>query len=136
MNEHGASAKLRKQLLAKGLVFHWKIHDPYAGGVPDHFIEGVNRDLWIESKHLKELPKKPSTIIDLCNEKKFLSLLQQEWLRRRDKKRHDCAVLVTCDDGTAALFLNRTWEIPYTTEDFRAKLQPFKDIVEQIVALT
>ncbi len=136
MNEHGASAKLRKQLLAKGVVFHWKIHDPYAGGVPDHFIEGDNRDLWVESKHLKMLPKRGSTIIDLCNESKFLSRLQQDWLARRSKKRNDCAVLVTCDDGTAALFLNRDWEKPFTTDEFRAKLCPFGDIVAQIIALT
>ena len=136
MNEHGASQKLRKQLLAKGLVFHWKIHDPYANGVPDHFIEGVNKDLWIESKHIKELPKRNCTKINLCNEKQYLSIMQQQWLQRRSDKRGDAAVLVTCDDGTAVLFLNREWEKTYTTEELRAKLRPFVDIVNQLIALT
>lgn len=136
MNEHGASQKLRKQLLAKGLVFHWKINDPYAGGVPDHFIEGKTRDLWLESKHIKELPKRDCTKINLCNEKRFLSKLQQEWLKRRSDTRKDAAVLVTCDDGTAALLTNREWEIVYTTNEFKGKLRPFADIVAQIIALT
>lgn len=136
MNEHGYSQKLRKAVLAKGVVFHWKINDPYAGGVPDHFIEGPTRDLWLESKHLKELPKRGTTEINLCNEKRFLSKLQQEWLRRRSDKRGDAAVLVTCDNGTAALFTDREWEISYTADEFKAKLRPFADIVDQIVALT
>lgn len=136
MNEHGASQKLRKQLLAKGVVFHWKVHDPYAAGVPDHFIEGDNKDLWVESKHIKELPKRGYTEINLCNEKRFLSVLQQQWLRRRWHKRKDAAVLVTCDDGTAVLFLNLDWEKTYTTDEFRARLRPFTEVVEQIIALT
>lgn len=135
MDEHGYSRKLRKGLQDTGRIFQWKINDPYAGGVPDKFIEGPNRDLWLESKHIKELPKRGSTVIDLCNEKQYLSKLQQIWLKRRSDVRGDAAVLVSCPEG-AILFLHKEWELPLTTEEFRKRVSHFDAVVSQILALT
>ena len=133
MNEHGYSQKLRKKLIATGKVFQWKINDNYAGGVPDLFIEGDNADLWLESKRIQTLPKRDTTVIDLCNPNQYLSQLQQLWLRRRSDKRGDAAVLVS-HKAKATIFFDREWEQPMTTLEFTRRLQPIDTIVDYILA--
>ncbi len=135
MNEHGYSQKLRKKLAATGRVFQWKINDNYAGGVPDLFIEGPISDLWLESKRIQTLPKRDTTVIDLCNTNQYLSKLQQIWLARRADVRGDAAVLVS-HDAKAAIFFNREWEMPITTLAFTTRLLSIDEIVERILART
>jgi hypothetical protein len=56
----------------------WKINDDYQGGVPDSFYmnpDSYKRNLWIEYKFIKSLPKRGSTIIVPA-----LSSLQIQWL--------------------------------------------------------
>jgi len=79
------SADIVKRLKKHEGIFAWKIHDNYAGGVPDIFVEGKVRDIFIEAKSIK-LPVKHDTVIKLRGGK-YLSDLQQEWGKRRHAKR-------------------------------------------------
>ena len=134
MTEHAYSTRLRKALLDTGLVYQWKINDPYTNGVPDRFIEGPNRDLWLEAKHIKNFPKLDKTIINLCNPNIYLSKLQQEWLFRRYNRRHDAAVIVSSSLG-AALFTDLTWTIPLTAQDMKQRMRPLDEVVSQILSI-
>ena len=62
-------------------IYHWKINDNYAGGVPDAFYRNIDVDqptniLWVEYKFLKALPKRDTTVIipDLTGQ-------QYQWLK-------------------------------------------------------
>lgn len=114
MNEHTFTSAFKKKLPAN--IFWWKINDNFAGGVPDVFLEGPERDLWVEFKFIKALPKRPDTLIDLTNQK-YLSKLQQLWLKRRHDKRQDTLVCVGCPQGVA-LFWGTSWDKPITAEAF------------------
>tara|TARA_B110000116_G_scaffold45548_1_gene37797 strand:- start:6107 stop:6538 length:432 start_codon:yes stop_codon:yes gene_type:complete len=120
MNEHTFTAAFRKKLPAD--IYWWKINDNFAGGVPDAFLEGTNRDLWIEFKYIKALPKRPDTLIDLTNQK-YLSKLQQKWLKRREAKRGDTLVCVGCPQGVA-LFWENSWDTPMPAKAFHAMCHP------------
>jgi hypothetical protein len=132
MTEHVYSRKLKERLVKTGRFYQWKINDPFTNGVPDKFIEGPNKDMWLESKRMKALPKRDSTIIDLCNPDKFLSKLQREWVNRRYHKRGDSAVLLSVDDVGACLFFNMEWEIPITTGELKLRLVGIDEIVTAI----
>jgi len=75
MNEHGFVKSIHNKLSSE--VHKWKIHDTYAGGVPDAFYSGPNGVLFIEYKYIKNLPKRNTTTL-----KHTLSKLQIQWLNR------------------------------------------------------
>ncbi len=74
-------------------IFHWKINDNFAGGVPDayYMIEGEpqTRDLWVEYKLIKALPKRETTLI-----KPDLSPQQVIWLRRLENSGKNVRIVV------------------------------------------
>ena len=87
-------------------VYRMKNHNPYVGGVADCWYSGTAGDLWVEYK-LLELPKKPTTIVDLCGgSSPALSALQQEWLRNRHHEGRSVGVIIgtytgnECNYGT------------------------------------
>ena len=51
MDEHGYIRSVTRHL--PNDRYQWKIHDSYAGGVPDWFYEGHKQDLWVEWKYIK-----------------------------------------------------------------------------------
>ncbi len=75
MNEHSFVKSIHRKIPA--VVHKWKIHDTYAGGVPDAFYSGPNGVLFIEYKYIKNLPKRNTTTL-----KHTLSKLQIQWLNR------------------------------------------------------
>lgn len=119
MNEHS----FRKSFeggLKPSLNWSWKIHDSFAGGVPDSYYEGMKQDLWVEYKWVN-LPKRDSTIIDLSNPDKYLSKLQQLWLvRRHELGRNDAIVIAGHSEGVT-IFKNLEWKTPLTKQEFIAK---------------
>lgn len=131
MTEHVFSRKLRKALDHK-VHYQWKINDPYTNGVPDRFIEGTKCDLWLEAKHIKTLPVRDTTMIDLCNPNSFLSMLQQNWLMRRHITRGDAAVLLSCGEK-ATIFFDAEWKIPLTKAQLSLRLVPLDTIVDIIL---
>jgi hypothetical protein len=134
VTEHVYATRLRTALLQTGIVYQWKINDLYTNGVPDRFIEGPNRDLWLEAKHIKEFPKRDSTLIDLCNANIYLSKLQQEWLLRRYNRRRDSAVLVSSNLG-ATIFTDLSWTTPITAQEMKQRMLPMHQVIASILSL-
>lgn len=68
-------------------------------GTPDRYYDGPVRDLWVEYKMLKAMPRNRIA-------KGNLSALQLEWLTRRydnSKPYHNAAVIVGLPDKTACV---------------------------------
>ena len=127
MNEHGYIRSVTRHLPSDR--YQWKIHDSYAGGVPDWFYEGQNQDLWVEWKYIKPFPKRPGTLIDLTN-KKYLSALQQRWIMRRHEKRQDIWVIAGSEHG-GVIFKNLDWQSPISVAEFQAQALKPKEISEK-----
>lgn len=102
-------------------VYRMKNHNPYVGGVADCWYSGTVGDLWVEYKFL-ELPKKPTTIVDLCGgSSPALSALQQEWLRNRHHEGRSVGVII----GTRSGGIWRpgiSWDKPMSSADLRAEM--------------
>lgn len=92
-----------------------KMANPYRGGTADTWYSGKRRDLWIEWKWI-ELPKRPETVIDLTAGKKpSLSVLQQDWIRRRQAERRNVWIVIGSAKG------GRLWDTipaPERADDF------------------
>ena len=58
-------------------LFSWKIHDKFAGGVPDAMYVGPAGVLFIEYKYLKDFPKRPNTPVKIN-----VSPLQIAWMEQ------------------------------------------------------
>ena len=93
-------------------VYIWKINDNYAGGVADAYYS-ADRDMWIEYKYLKSLPKRPDTLIDFG-----LSELQKAWLEARHREGRTVAVIVGSDEGSI-LLSDRRWQYKISCADFK-----------------
>lgn len=132
MDENSFSAALGRDLRKAGASLSWKINDRFAGGTPDMFIEGARRDLWLENKWLKPIPKRESTLIDLCHPEKYLSYKQQDWLKRRHHARGDTAVVLASEAG-CLLFPGLDWQTPFTTGHFLCASNNRKFLVIQIL---
>ena len=120
MNEHSYIRSLHTLLKKGGMdVDIWKVNDNFAGGVPDVAYFGAINTLWVEYKYIKQLPKKNSTIIDLTNSAKYLSLLQQQWLERKHLLNIRTAVIVGSPSGNG-IYDGIMWREPVTTGEFIA----------------
>jgi hypothetical protein len=112
--------------LPPGKPYHMKNHNVYQGGVFDVWYSGDADDLWVEYKFI-DVPKRPSTIIDMNHEEKMLSRLQQLWGLERHKEGRNIAVIVGCKDG-GVWMPGITWQTSLTAEEFRAKIQSRADL--------
>lgn len=102
-------------------VYAMKNHNEYNGGIADCWYDGPRGDLWVEYKFL-ELPKRATTLIDLCGGKNPpLSHLQQQWLADRAFNGRSVAVVVGCKEG-GVWFDPMQWTKPLTTDAFRQAL--------------
>lgn len=107
-----------------------KMANPYRGGTADHWYSGKH-DLWIEWKFIV-LPKRPSTVIDLCSGKKpALSALQQDWLRRRHAEGRNVWVVVGCKTG-GRVYTDYDWEKPLSCEDFVSTMNTRAELAHRI----
>ena len=111
-------------------VYRMKNHNEYNGGIADCWYSGVNGDLWVEYKFLV-VPARDTTVIDLTNHTKFLSVLQQKWLTDRYLEGRSIGVVVGCADG-GAIFPGVTWSGPLTAGEFRAKVVTRKAVADWI----
>jgi len=102
-------------------VYRMKNHNPYNAGVADCWYSGSAGDLWVEYKFL-ELPKRPTTIVDLCGgPSPALSVLQQEWLRNRHREGRSVGVIV----GTRSGGVGRpgiSWDKPLSSAELSAEI--------------
>ena len=129
MNEHSYIRSVNRHKTKD--LYYWKINDNFAGGVPDSFYEGDARDLYVEYKYIKPFPKRPVTIIDLTDTKKYLSSNQQRWLLRRHIRRGDAWVIAGCEHG-GVIFRDLSWQTPISASDFLSRCLPPKELFQQI----
>ena len=109
MNEHSYVKAIHKALSPE--VFKWKIHDTYAGGVPDTFYSGPKGFVWVEYKYIKKMPVQGTTTL-----KNTLSALQAVWLDRAVD--HGQRVIVVYGFEDKALILeNKEWNAAAPTKD-------------------
>ncbi len=116
-------------------VYRMKNHNPYVGGVPDCWYSGDAGDLWVEYKFLI-LPKKPSTIVDLCsNERPMLSALQQEWLRARHNEKRTVGVIIGTPNG-GLWRPGISWQVPLSSSEcarMLVKKPALADLIQKLV---
>jgi|TARA_R110000787_G_scaffold101792_1_gene207446 hypothetical protein len=127
MDEHGFVKSLHLKL--PKTVYKWKIHDVYAGGVPDAYYEGEEGCCWIEYKYVKSFPLRPTSII-----KHSLSNLQKQWLRRANSNGQNAYVVIGSYDKVVILS-NKEWEIPLTNEYFDNNALPRQAVVNWITSI-
>lgn len=127
MNEHSFIRAIHKKIHPD--VHAWKIHDTYAGGVPDCMYSGKSGVLFVEYKYIKELPKRQTT-----NIRHSLSALQNAWLNRMQQSAHAALIIgvgkdsgiIIVDDFSAIISTMRYLEDSVT----------FKDIASWIYNIT
>jgi len=125
LNEHGYIRSIHRLLPTE--LFKWKIHDNYAGGVPDCLYAGPAGQLWVEYKWVAKLPAMPETII-----KPKLSAQQLAWLIKMSGLSFPCAVIIGTPMG--GLLLNNTaeWTRGITTREAQKRLQRAADIADKV----
>lgn len=119
----------RKHLVPR--VYAWKIAASFVKGIPDWWGSGVHQDLWVENKRIFQDGELPA-FLDLTDEDKYLSALQQLWLRRRHREGRNVGVIVFSKKGHIYLpgvdFLN-----PISKLDFLEKSMPYKDLASRLI---
>ena len=125
MNEHSYVKAVHKALSPE--VFKWKIHDTYAGGVPDAFYSGPKAFIWAEYKYIKKLPVQGTSIL-----KNTVSPLQKSWLNRAVD--HGQRVMVIYGYEDKALVLeNKEWNAAALTKDqFIKKCISRKEFIKRL----
>lgn len=127
MNEHSFIKSVHRYLPLD--LFKWKIHDTFAGGVPDSFYAGPAGILFVEYKYVKKLPKRDSSIL-----KTSLSPQQIQWLNRMTDFNQRAAVVIGCED-TAIILENKIWESPLTKLYYVQRAVPRKAVAEWIASV-
>ena len=92
MNEHGFIRAVHRHLPDN--LFSWKIHDKFAGGVPDAMYVGPAGVIFIEYKYLKNFPKRPNTPVRIN-----ISPLQIAWMEQialLNQTNVTCKVCIGC----------------------------------------
>jgi hypothetical protein len=101
LDEHGFIRYIHSKLDPK--LVRWKIHDTFAGGVPDAYYLGEKGPLWVEYKYIKALPKKETTAISTC-----LTLGQRLWLDDLHRCKQPCALIIG-HEQRAVILTNGKW---------------------------
>jgi hypothetical protein len=125
MTENGFWQSLRKKLVPR--IYAMKNQAGYVGGIPDSWLSGSHGDLWIENKYLQTLPP----VIDAT---KLLSMLQQQWLKRRHAEGRSVGVLIGSVDGHL-YFPSLSWLSPMTRGTFQTKAKKTNEIAEELIEI-
>ena len=129
MTENNYWAAFRKYLVPR--VYAWKIAASYVKGIPDWWGSGSLQDLWVENKRIVANGEPPA-MLDLTDEKKYLSAHQKLWLRRRHKEGRHVGVIVFSKVGHIYLH-GLEWEKPISKLDFLERAMPYKDLAEKLI---
>jgi hypothetical protein len=108
-------------------VYSLKLNVRFIAGVPDVWLSGSERDLWLELKYLQTLPP----VVDPT---KLLTVLQQEWLKGRWAEGRHVGVLIGSSSGHL-LFPGLSWEQPISREQFLQRAEKTKRIADDLVAV-
>jgi hypothetical protein len=125
LDEHGFIRYIHSKL--PPALRKWKIHDTFAGGVPDAYYLGPSGPLWVEYKYVKTLPKRSTTLVSTC-----LTENQRLWLDDLHRCKQPCALVI--GSGTRAVILQRgAWRSDLTVAEFNKISVDRKDIASWIV---
>jgi hypothetical protein len=102
LNEHGYIRSIHRPLPSE--MHKWKIHDNYAGGVPDCWYSGPAANIWVEYKWIAKLPKRDTTLI-----KPNLSAQQLAWLIKMSGHSISCACIIGSPAGGFLLTEKEQW---------------------------
>lgn len=97
MIESGFTTAVNKKLPKH--IYIWKVSDKFTGGVPDCYYSSNVRDIWIEFKYLKKLPKKVLPA---------LRPLQKKWLNERHDQGRNVFVVVGSPEG-CLIYKDKEW---------------------------
>jgi len=125
MNEHGFIRAVHADLPPE--IFRWKIHDTFAGGVPDAFYAGPASTLFVEYKYIKSLPKRKSTPIKTC-----LTPQQKHWLNTLYDLSQPVALVVGVSNQ-ALILLDKRWNANIFKTNFLQEAAPRNQIASWIV---
>ena len=128
MNEHGYIRSIHRLLPPE--LLKWKIHDNYAGGVPDCFYAGAAGQLWVEYKWVSKLPTRPETVV-----KPKLSAQQLAWLIKMSGLSIPCAVIIGSPDGGLLLQYPSEWSQGLVNKEVRKRLRNAKQIAKKLQTL-
>lgn len=119
------------KMVDKQKVYIEGMANPYRGGTPDTWYDGLQCDLWVEWKYLKTIPP----IIDLTDSKKqvCLSKLQIEWLTRAYGNGRNVAVIVGSSEG-GLILRDMAWMHPIPRDFFKERALPARDIAAWITS--
>lgn len=123
MTENTFWQSLRKKLVPR--IYALKLNLNFAAGVPDCWLSGSERDLWVELKYLQTLPP----IVDPT---KLLSTLQQDWLIKRHAEGRRVGVLIGSAEGHL-YFHSLSWQQSITRGAFRMRATKTKEIAEELI---
>lgn len=111
-------------------LYHVKMNNPYAAGIPDDWYSGARGDLWCEYKFLPALPQRASV-----NVAKLLSPLQLKWLNDRHAEGRNIAVIIGTPAGGVVL-QNLEWQQNFLPEEFAKRLLPNRLVADWILQKT
>lgn len=124
MNEHGFIRAVHARLPPE--IFRWKIHDTFAGGVPDAFYAGPASTLFVEYKYVKALPKRNSTFVKTC-----LTPQQKHWLDSLHSFAQPVALIVGIGDQ-ALVLLDKRWNTNISRTGFLKEAMPRNQVATWI----
>lgn len=128
MTEHSYIRSVHRRLKRVAPhVYAWKINDAYQGGVADAYYSS-RRDMWIEYKYIKALPKRPTTLVNIG-----LSPLQDGWLSDRHSEGRMVSVIVGSPSG-ALILRDLDWRSSISCADFLKSCVDIEGVVSYILA--
>jgi len=104
MPETSAGHTIRKNFFEYGQRMKVPVHfqrietGAIASGVPDANVCFDGKELWLEGKHIKELPVRDTTLVRFSTTKNDARLIHQgNWLKKRQDCGGRCAVWIRLD---------------------------------------
>jgi len=129
MTESNYWTKLRTLLTNR--VYAWKIATSYVKGIPDWWGSGSLLDLWVENKRIQG-DGNPPAMLDLTDEKKYLTAHQKLWLCGRHKEGRRVGVIVFSKVGH--LYLpGLAFQNPISKLEFLDKAMSNKELADLLV---
>jgi hypothetical protein len=130
MKESNYWSKLRNAISQR--IYCWKINASYERGVPDCWFSGVLQDLWVENKRVATA--QPPPILDLTDDKKYLTALQQLWLERRHAEGRHIGVIVFSNVGHIWL-PGLSWKEKISRLDFMEMAVTMPELADMVVEI-
>lgn len=129
MDEHAFIRNLHSKLPPD--IYKWKIHDVYAGGVPDAYYSGPKGHCWVEYKYVSKLPAKPTTCVV---KRQAVTQLQKKWLNTASEHGQHAFLIIGAEDKVVILSRGE-WDRDITKEYFDDNALPIKAVIRWIESI-